>query len=369
MKDQLKETSRLDNLQPVFGRTTFVGATAFRVMQAAFQKALEKNPDSFRESFYTFAGQSVRIRIIGRTLANNITQPFSHLQTARSASPTPQLTIDLWDENETGIHLSRVSHDNSDWTEITATSPDQRFVGQRRLHTFACLDRITNHIIGSISWHEQISVYERAKPLARLLLEWCNDYGVQVIHAGLVVHQGQGILFVGKSGAGKSTSALACLCAGFGYLSEDFVGLQRLPDGSFLGHSLYNSVFLETGHLTRFPSLLSYIIKGRPDEEKSVVLLSQAFPERLRRVVSIRVLLIPRIARARESKIYPASKAQALLALGPSSLFQIHSRRTYSFDNLTQLVEQVPCYWLELGCDLSSIPRCVEELTAKVNFS
>lgn len=368
MKDQLDETSRLDNLEPVFGRTTFDGATAFRVMQAAFQRAREKNPDSFRESFYTCAGQSVRICVIGRTLAHNITQPFSHLQTARPTSPTPQLTIELWDENETGIRLS-VPNDNSDWTEITVTSSDHRFVGQRRVHSFACLDRITNRIIGSIAWNERISVYERAKPFARLLLEWCNDYGVQVIHAGLVAHKGQGILFVGKSGSGKSTSSLACLCAGFNYLGEDYVGLQRLPDGSFLGHSLYSSIFLETGHLARFPSLLSYSMKGRPEEEKSAVLLAQAFPEKLMCVVPIRVLLIPRIVHAQEPKIYPASRAQALLTLGPSSLFQIHSQRTYSFDNLTQLVEQVPCYWLELGRDLSLIPRCVEELMTKGTLS
>src|SRR5262249_23838976 len=156
----------------------------------------------------TLAGQSVRIRVIGRTLANNITQPFLHLQTSRLGSAIPQLTIDLWDENETGIPL-RVSSGDTAETEMIGSSPDRRFVAQGRLHSFACLDRLTHAIIGAIAWNEQISVYERAKPLARLLLEWCNDYGRQVIHAGLVAYQGQGILFAGKGGSGKSTSSLA----------------------------------------------------------------------------------------------------------------------------------------------------------------
>ena len=95
--------------------------------------------------------------------------------------------------------------------------------------------------IGTIAWNKQISVYERAKPMARLLLEWCNDHGRQVIHAGLVAYQGQGILFAGKSGSGKSTSSLACLCGEFNYLGEDYASLPRLLDGSFLGHSLDNS--------------------------------------------------------------------------------------------------------------------------------
>jgi hypothetical protein len=367
MKDQVSDTLQFDNLERVRGRTTFDGTAAFRVLEAAFMKALEKNPESSYESFYTFAGQSVCFRIIGRDLAKHITSPFSHLQTNGPVPLSPQLTVDLWDENATGIRC-RVSPTDSDfrWTEVTATSPDNRFVGQRLPHTFSCFDRLTNRIIGSIAWHEQIFIYERAKPLARLLVEWHLDRKVQVIHAGLVARNGQGILFAAKSGSGKSTSALACLCGGFDYLSEDYVGLQGLADGSFLGHSLYNSVFLETSHLTRFPNLFPHVIRGKPSEEKSVVILSQVFPQRLERVVPIRAILIPRIAGTRESKVSPASKGQALLAVGPSSLLQIPSRRmTRGFNTLAQLVEQVPCYWLESGHDLDLIPRCVEEFIAK----
>ena len=331
-------------------------------------KALEKTPKSFSESFYTFAGQSVRFRIIGSDLAKHLTAPFSHLQTNGSVPLFPQLTIDLWDENATGISCQvRPTDADCRWTQVTATSPDYRFVGQRLPNTFSCFDRITNHIVGSIAWHEQMYIYERAKPLARLLVEWHNDRKMQVIHAGLVARNGRGILFAAKSGSGKSTAALACLCGGFDYLGEDYVCLQGLADGSFLGHSLYNSVFLETHHLMRFPHLLPHVIKGRPSEEKSVVILSQVFPERLERVVQIRALVIPHVAGTQESRIYPASKGQALLAIGPSSLLQIPSRRvTRGFNTLAQLVERVPCYWLELGYDLDSIPRCLEGIMAEV---
>lgn len=370
MKDQGHDTARLENLEVIVSRTIFDGASAFNVMQVAFQKAREKNPESFHESFYTFAGQVVRIRIVGRALAKNILLAFSHLQINEPVLLTPQLTIDLWDERETGIYC-RVSftNDDSSWIEITATSPDNRFVGQRLPNTLTCLDRIANRIIGSITWSEQIFIYERAKPLARLLVEWHNDQQVQVIHAGLVARDDLGILFAGKSGSGKSTSSLACVCAGFSYLSEDFIGLQRLADGPFLGHSLYNSVFLEARHLAQFSMLTPYVTRGRPIEEKSAVILSQVFPQRLKRVVPIRVLLIPRVIGARAAKIHPASKGQALLALGPSSLLQIPSRRIRGFSKLAQLVEQVPCYWLELGSDLGSIPRCVEEFLAEATFS
>jgi hypothetical protein len=312
----------------------------------------------------------VRIRIVGHQLAQHILQSFSHLRTDTTSPNTSQLTIDLWDENATGIRCytgSRVS--GPGWTEVTSVSSDGRFVGQLLPNTLTCFDRNAQCIVGSIAWSERIFIYERAKPLARLLLEWHNDRHIQVIHAGLVSRQGKGVLFAAKSGSGKSTSSLACLCAGFHYVGEDFIGLQKLEDGSFVGHSLYNSVFLETGHLARFPDLAPYVIKGMPHEEKSVVILSHVFPERLERVAPIRAVMLPRVMDTSESRIRPASRGQVLLALGPSSLIEIPSRGMDGFARLAQLVEQVPTYWLELGRNLDSIPRRVEELLATITPS
>ena len=371
MRNQEGESVQSKNLEQLPGAATFNGAVAFQVLEAAFARALEKSPESFHESFYTFAGQSVHVRVVGRALAKNIIPSFAHLQTHGPAPDAPRLIIDLWDQHETGIGCQvRFANDNSGWTDLIAKSPDSRFVGQQQPRTFACLDRFTNCIVGSIAWREPIGVYERAKPLSRLLLEWHNDQNLQVIHAGLLAWKNYGILLVGKSGSGKSTSTLACVCAGLTYLGEDYVGLQRLPDGSFVGHSLYNSVFLDSSLLTRFSNLTPYVIKGRPDEKKSAIILSQVFPDRLRRVVPIRALLIPRVANTPTSKISPASKGQALLALGPSSLLQLASRRRpQSFTLLAQLIDQIPCYWLESGYDLDAIPRCVKELLAEAVFS
>ena len=350
-------------------QSSFKGLAAFKVMEAAFEQAMKRHPGSIYESFYTFAGQSVRMRVVGRELARHIGCAFSHLEIHKPVRAAPQLTIDLWDENETNIRCQVQSTNNDPaWTEVTTMSPDRRFIGQQLPNTLACLDLKVERIIGSIAWSDRVFIYERAKPLARLLLEWHNYRDVQVIHAGLVSRNAQGVLFAGKSGSGKSTSALACLSAGFNFLSEDYVGLQRLQAGSFLGHSLYNSVFLETDHLARFPDMVPHVIKGRPPhEEKSVIILSQLFPERLKRMVPIRALLLTRVVEASEPRIRPASKGEALLALGLSSLLLMPSPGVRGFDKLAQLVERVPCYWLELGRDLRSIPCRVEELLAEVS--
>jgi hypothetical protein len=172
-------------------------------------------------------------------------------------------------------------------------------------------------------------------------------------------------------GAGKSTSAVACLGADFDYLGDDYIGLQACKDGAFVGHSLYNSTWLEPDHMARFPFLPPHAIHGKnPSEDKSLVLLSQVFPNRLARFASIRVLALPRVSNGSGTRFRPASKAEVLLALIPNSLFTpIPRPGPHGFQRLAQLVDEVPRYWLDLGQDLTEIPKRVAELLAEVNTS
>jgi hypothetical protein len=111
--------------------------------------------------------------------------------------------------------------------------------------------------------------------------------------------------------------------------------------------------------------LAPYIIRGEPPEEtKSVIILSQAFPERLKRSIQINALALVRVRDGAKSSVRPASKAEALLTLAPSSLLQIPNRSLgiSGFQLLANLVEQVPCYWLDIGSDFESIADHVREL-------
>jgi hypothetical protein len=363
------ETSRFGT---TWSAEAFDGKTAFENMRAEFAETAAKRPSEVCDSFYIFAGRSVRVRIAGRALAEHICRPFSHLQTNGERPITPKLTIELWDDENNRDRMAAATENGLRWTESTVQSSDDRFIGQRLPHTFSCLNREANHIVATVAWHDRIFIYERAKPLALPLLKWHNDQDVQVIHTGLVASDGKGILFAGKSGSGKSTSSLACISAGLGYLGEDYVGLESRPDGSFVGHSLYNSVFLETVHLNRFSDLRAHVIKGRPPHEsKSAIILSQVFPERLKRFVPIRALALLRVADIPKTRFRPASKSEALLALGPSSLLQIPNRKlgVPGFKKLVQLIESVPCYWLEVGEDLRATPQCVRELLAELRPS
>jgi hypothetical protein len=343
----------------------FSGDVAFSAMSDGFSAAAASWPREVCESVYRFAGRIVRVRVVGRELDGHVTRPFAHLRVASDVA-AHALEIELCDERFLPRGASRSPAGRAGgWHELTLKSAGGRFIAQRLPHTYSCLDRTASRLIGFIAWHEDIFIYERAKPLARLLLTWHNDRGSQIVHAGLVARRGQGILLAGKSGSGKSTSSLLCALDGMDFLGEDYIALDTGDDGSFVGHSLYNSVFLNTHHLDRFHSLSRHAFRGMfPHEEKSVVLLSDAIPDRLERSACVRALVFPEVIDAVEAEVRPLSKGAALLALAPSSLLQIPNRDLgiAGFDRLARLVESVPCFRMGVGSHWPSVTRRIGEL-------
>jgi hypothetical protein len=348
-------------------KSNLLSEMVFEGMQRAFAKAKHTHPDKVFESSFTLADQLVGMRIAGRGLAETMNLVFAHLRVNGKHIYPPRLTIELWDQSETGIPSRVVStRDDLYLHPVFMCSDDGRYVIHQLQYSMTCFDRKAGHIIGCISSIEELSLYEMARPLRVPLTIWHNDQDIPIIHAGLVAKNSQGVLFSGLSGAGKTTSAIACLCAGFSFLSEDLVGLQILPNGPCLGHSIYSSSFLNPDHLMHFPTLKPYAIKSRYQyEDKLLILPSQVFPLRLERVTTLSAVALPRIVNTKNSAIRRASKGEALLILGPSSLLGVPaSPGVRGFNKLAELVTQVPCYWLELGNDLEEIPHCVEEILA-----
>ena len=339
---------------------------AFGVLKDSFTRAADRCGASICETHYIFAGQAARFRIVGTNLFGQIHQPFAHPKIDNEPLRTQKLTVELWDQQYTGVicQIGSMQENCLASSPMFQVSADGRFAFKQTRHSTICLDRKNRHMVGCMSGAAMISLYERGRPLHGPLNLWHNDQDSPVIHAGLISRDGHGVLVAGSSGAGKSTSTLTCVDAGFDYLSEDLTALQGSSANSFFGHSIYNSAHLETHHLTRFPSLVPFAIKGRsPMEDKFLILLSQVYPERLRRDTEITAVALPRVVQADKSRIRPASKAETLLALAPSSLIMPQlSAGMQGFQKLVTLVEHVPCYWLELGRELSEIPHRVDEL-------
>lgn len=358
-----------------FGTVTrppkFDGACTFKAMLDAFGEAWKLHPSKRWQSTGTFAGRGARIRVVGVQSAIKLTRALSHLMVSYD-SDGAQLKIDIWDQSETSIscpaefepvekHIA-----GSTWYVefgLILGSSEDAFVGCQRPQVLAWYSRETQHLVCCIQTSENLPLYDLGKPLLFPLLLWHSDQGMEVIHACLISKGGQGVLFAGRGWVGKSTSALACIEGGFSYLGDDYIALETIEDGSFAGHSLYSSTWLMANHLTRFPKLTPHAIYARnPEQEKSLVFLSDVYPTQLASVAPIRLIVLPRVTAALSPRVRPASRAEALFALAPKSLILLPNSGGKGMEKLVQLIERVPRFWLEFAQNLSKVPNRIEEL-------
>ena len=338
-------------------------------MARAFVTARQKHPDSFQSLSFTIAGYPVEVRVVGKNLAGEIEEALAHLRSTQKKFD-PDLVFELWDQDETGVdcELLNTTAAQKEFC-VVKTSSDGRFVIEERSHSCTWLDRERNRAIGVIKSARLRHVDERARPLQRPLSVWLNDKGIQFIHAGLVAIHDTGVLFIGAGGAGKSFSSIASMLYGLRFLGDDFVGLEKLPDGTFRGHSLFASCLVDSGHLNRFPQLEADAIPPNHDfETKSVIYMARSHSDRLISQVSIGLLLLPKVVDNRTSSWRPASKAESMLALAPTSVLFTPTPSAQALNQLADLITTVPAFWLELGRETEDISRIIEQIASSVDI-
>ena len=337
---------------------------AFDDAVAAFEVARKGAVVS--ERHYRVAGHPMQVRIVGPALAEELEKSTAHLRVERNRD-APLLSVDVWHEAETGIRCpsAGLGSTPAQYGILTA-SDDRRFVAEQRPHSMSWLDRRTGRVIVWIAAVDRLHIDERARPFHRPLSLRLGDAGIQFVHAGLTTWQGRGALFTGKGGSGKSTTSICCLLGGFGYLGDDFVGLEAGGDGQFHGHSLYGAALTTLGHMQRFPALAAASAKGNhPHEEKSIAWLNQVPGARFQSTTRIDAIVLPKVTLGAEDTVFErASPREALLALAPSSVLYLPAARPGAMDRLGALVESVPSFRLLLGRDVTRIPGRVQELLA-----
>jgi hypothetical protein len=213
---------------------------------------------------------------------------------------------------------------------------------------------------------ERIPYWEEATAIRFLLDWWMRERGIHQVHAGAVGNADGGVLMVGKSGSGKSTSTLACLESDLLYAGDDYVGLGVDPEPYV--HSLYSSGKVMPDHVQRLPFLLPAVSNSDSVEVgKAVVYVHEHWPRAITSGFPLKALLAPRVTPGLvEARVVETSRLEGLAAFAPSTVFQMHTRAKQSLASMSRLLERVPCYRLELGSDIPSIPRAVEGLLERL---
>ena len=194
-----------------------------------------------------------------------------------------------------------------------------------------------------------------------------SDRNIQIIHAGLIDHGGKGMLFVGKGGSGKTTTSVACFLAGFGYLGDDIVGLERTNEGQMVGHALYATCLIERDHFSRFSELAAI---GRPpnhaEEDKFLLYLDDYETGRFARQSRLKAVVLPRVVDAAETSYRRAKPMEAMLSLAPSSIIWQPGAAPGPLEIFNDLVTTTPAFWLELGRNVGGIAPAVRQLFAEL---
>jgi hypothetical protein len=298
------------------------------------------------------AGMPVRIRFAGARAAEALSPAFAHLE-AREDEP-PALTLHVWDSG---------SEANAATASGAGASYYSEQDGVRALHQPASDVLSVLNAGADTGWFwmpdaNGLPYWDYTAPFRHLLSWWLDAQGLRQVHGGAVGTEDGGVLLVGPGGSGKSTTALSTLGdERLRYAGDDYVAVGSGPAPAV--HSLYCSGKVHPEDLHRLPHLEPALAHGAHPDEKAVFYVERAFPGRSIAGFPLRAIVVPRVTERRAARAVPGTRAEALAALAPSTIFQLHPPARDALAWMAGLVRRVPTFVLELGSDVETIPAAL----------
>ncbi len=324
------------------------------------------------DRFYKIAHHSVRLRFTGQILVDVLSPSLEHVST--ESVPLPSLTVCLLDVASANAVLPPYPWDENAAMKkniqraVEGTNPvvyfkDETILGAYQVgtKTLSMLDTQLNKAIFCVPDAREITYYERSAPLRTIFQWWAKENNLQFVHAGAVGINGRGVLLAGQGGSGKSTTALNCLSSGLNYVSDDYcvVEMGARP----YAHSVYCSAKIDTDGMKRFPVLASVAENTRSmNEDKFLLLLNKQYSEKIVQQFSICALVIPRVGGFAETRLIPVSSGKGLMALAPSTIFQMRGANQADLTFMAGLTRRLPSFLLELGEDAERVPGIILNL-------
>lgn len=318
---------------------------------------------STRDTF-AIAGRPFAVETAGEPMRPLVTRAFRHIAVA--SAPGNAFTVRCLDSRTSGISVE--PEDLVRLNELARTGgnlfPGSAILGgyRRPDYGLAIYSRAANEAVYWIS-DAVDEPYSRATdftgsghPLKGILGWWLGDCGLSLLHAAAVGLEGDGLLLAGRSGSGKSTTAFACMDAGWQVVSEDTCVYDP---GTRTVHNLYC-----TGRLT--PSSRGLLGTWDADEDgwetgKSIFYLDDP-PGRANLVPSLQVnaVVVPMQSPGAGSSLSPLSGGAALRALLPSTMLQSLTAHAGQAAEMADLCRTVPAFSLVIDGPPHSLPTLLK---------
>ncbi len=341
----------------------------FKNLQNLFQLASVKL-DGIHSLNFQLANKNLTITSAGEKLLHHTTQALSHLIVKSPVLKEKPFTIFMWDENESGISLPNppwVTPDNLLEDTFVQFHLDyyfaERFHNQSILYLYNLKE---NSAFCVIKDADQLINYFVAAPFIKLISVWASKQKLNILHAGCVSLNNKGVLIVGKSGKGKSSTSVQCVIDGLDYLSDDYILIDDTGEKT-VAYSIFNTGKLKFNHIEKFKKIQSFIEIGKLDQNnKPLLFLAPIFKDQIKQNTEVKAIIVPLITSNVTANYYRISSIEALKALAPSTLVQLRINGLNELKSLADLTRKFPNFCLELGSDFEDISFKVKKIIEEI---
>jgi hypothetical protein len=317
----------------------------------------------FDEYWLELAGRPVLLRFAGSALSDPLLPALAHLRTKPREEAA--LVVRVWDSESTSSPAPRPTWELDDFREHGVI---RGYFGEGFYTVYEWGPRALNVVDANrgeaffwLRTAEQLGLPERGAPLRTLFNLWLSGEEVQLVHGGAIGHTEGCVLLVGRSGSGKTSTALSCLESDMGHIGEDYclVAEGKPP----VVASLYNSAKVEAEAIERLPDARS-LVASMPVKEgdKALLDIHRNRPGKMMRSAPLRAVLLPRITGRPETVVEPSSAGAAMAAVAPSTMLQLPGNGAQAMRLLSSVVTSVPCLRLDVGTDPALIPPAIEAI-------
>jgi hypothetical protein len=311
---------------------------------------------------YTIAGLPIRFHYGNQRLRDGIAPAFRHLRTKTEVEPA--LTVFLNDISSAPLsaELLRNSVPGQSDNDVCLTNTfSQTLIFQRNGAVVSVIDWEHNLAYWFTRDAASIPYLEHSAPLKALLSHWFGAQGKYIVHSAAVGDENGGVLIIGRGGAGKSTTSIACMMGGLEFLADDHCLVTLDPSPT--AYSIYATAKLAESDLHRFPALAPVaVLDHRPAGEKIVFMLDGHNGIDLGEGIPIRAILLADIVGRPETSVRRIKPSEAFKALAPSCALHFPAHRSPALQCFSSLIRYLPAFVLELGSDLRQIPDTIRRL-------
>jgi hypothetical protein len=201
----------------------------------------------------------------------------------------------------------------------------------------------------------------RAHPGCYALAAWLAGPSTQVLHAGAVAYEGAAALVIGASGAGKSTTVLACALAGADFLGDDLVLVEAGHNAEPIVHCLFATLKLNADS-ARALGVETWPCLGVTPKNKAVV----AVKPRLRIARSAQIVALIVLGPPVVDRPHPAPMRMTEVLTSIASTASPMACRTSTaaswLATAAALARQLPAYRLPVSWALDAFGTAVHEI-------